>query len=34
MPTEFPKEGTQQRPAVFTNFLKRGMGLQNLAPSC
>jgi hypothetical protein len=29
MPTEFPKEGTQQRPAVFTNFLKRGMGLQN-----
>jgi hypothetical protein len=29
MPTEFPKEGTQQRPAVFTNFLKKGMGLQN-----
>jgi hypothetical protein len=24
MPTEFPKEGMQQRLAVFTNFLKRG----------
>jgi hypothetical protein len=24
MPTESPKEGMQQRLAVFTNFLKRG----------
>lgn len=29
MPTEYPKEGTQQRAAVYTNFLKKGMGQQN-----